>query len=216
MTFTPDNLPPPHLKALSINNPWGWCCVNGVKDIENRDWYTDVRGTVLIHVGLREDEDFDYEGWQRICGREIPHVSDMQAGGIIGQVDIVDCVTHTRSPWFFGRYGFVLANAVAYDAIIPCKGALGFFRPDYTSRYKVKEPKPPQKKKGFCVIRARSRDEANMQASRHQWGADEWRYVERPTQLCGIHGSSLRINVIIGPDIDEREVAFRGLTQFLS
>jgi hypothetical protein len=60
---------------------------------------------------------------------------EMRAAGgcIVGKVDIVDCVTAnsgvaaSRSPWFFGRYGFVLANPIAFAAPIPCKGALGFF-----------------------------------------------------------------------------------------
>lgn len=48
-------------------------------------------------------------------------------GCIVGTVDIVDCVSKSDSPWFFGRYGFVLANPVAFEKPIPCKGALGFF-----------------------------------------------------------------------------------------
>ena len=48
-------------------------------------------------------------------------------GHIVGKVDIVDCVTESESPWFFGRHGFVLANPVAFARPVPCKGALGFF-----------------------------------------------------------------------------------------
>jgi len=129
------------MKALSVNNPWGWCIVNGLKPIENRDWKTSYRGTVLIHVGLKTVDAFAYEMWERVSGKTIPCVSDMPIGGIIGQVDIVDCVSESESHWFFGKYGFVLENAVPYEEIIPCKGALGFFTPDYNSRYKTKLPK---------------------------------------------------------------------------
>ena len=31
-------------------------------------------------------------------------------GAIIGEVDIVDCVTKSTSPWFEGPFGFVLRN----------------------------------------------------------------------------------------------------------
>ena len=43
---------------------------------------------------------------------------------------IVDCVTVSGNVWFGGPYGFVLKDAVAYDEPIPCKGALGFFKPN--------------------------------------------------------------------------------------
>lgn len=37
------------------------------------------------------------------------------------------CVTRSDSPWFFGRYGFVLAD-VRPVPFFPVKGALGFFK----------------------------------------------------------------------------------------
>ena len=41
---------------------------------------------------------------------------------------IVDCVSSMDSRWFFGKYGFELRDAFPVD-LIPCKGALGFFKP---------------------------------------------------------------------------------------
>lgn len=49
------------MKAISINQPWAWCIVNGYKPIENRDWATQFRGTVLIHAGKKFKEDNDPE-----------------------------------------------------------------------------------------------------------------------------------------------------------
>lgn len=49
-----------------------------------------------------------------------------QRGGIVGVADVVDCVAASNSPWFVGRYGFVLANQRPLP-FIPVKGALGFF-----------------------------------------------------------------------------------------
>jgi hypothetical protein len=53
---------------------------------------------------------------------------DCRFGGIIGQVDIVDCVDKSASPWFVGPFGFVLRNPRILP-FRPCKGALGFFNP---------------------------------------------------------------------------------------
>lgn len=61
-------------------------------------------------------------------GREASarHSAEAKRGGIIGVAEIVDCVEASDSPWFFGRYGFVLRNARPVE-FIPVKGALGFF-----------------------------------------------------------------------------------------
>ena len=148
------------MKALSINQPWAWLIVNGFKDIENRDWPTRYRGTVLVHAGMKMSND-DFLDVKDMISRMpetieainnhpmkcTPRILKEQwMGGIVGQVDIVDCVSESTSPWFFGKYGFVLANPVAFDVIRPCKGALGFFEPDYNSRYSEKKPKEKKEK----------------------------------------------------------------------
>jgi len=34
------------------------------------------------------------------------------------------------APWFVGKYGFVRENPEVYEKPIPCRGQLGFFRPE--------------------------------------------------------------------------------------
>ena len=48
-------------------------------------------------------------------------------GVVLGTVQIVDCVTESDSPWFFGKFGFVLRDPEAFAAPIPAKGQLGFW-----------------------------------------------------------------------------------------
>jgi len=112
--------------AISIKQPWAWLIIAGHKDIENRGWETRYRGPVLIHAGKKMD--FDPKvGWDW----DWPDISPpdrFDVGGIVGQAEIVDCVTESSSPWFFGRYGFVLRNARPLP-FRPCRGQLGFFRP---------------------------------------------------------------------------------------
>jgi hypothetical protein len=52
------------------------------------------------------------------------------AGGIVGVADIVDCVTASKSPWFVGNFGFVIANARPLP-FYACRGALGFWKCEY-------------------------------------------------------------------------------------
>jgi hypothetical protein len=50
----------------------------------------------------------------------------MRRGGLIGQVQIVDMITRSSSPWFSGPIGYVIGDAKKLP-FVPCKGALGFF-----------------------------------------------------------------------------------------
>lgn len=116
--------------ALSIRQPWAWLIVNGHKDIENRDWAAHFRGDFLIHAakGMTNDE---YETALFVAqknGIRIPTKNDLVRGAIIGAAELNQCVTTSESPWFFGTYGFLLRNAVAFTDPIPYKGSLGFFR----------------------------------------------------------------------------------------
>lgn len=117
------------MKAISIRQPWAWLIVNGYKDIENRTWETRIRGTVAIHAGKAhgraEREDYD-----RVRAKRpeiaMPPFDKLHFGAVVGSVEIVDCVSQSKSSWFSGPIGFVLANGK------PCKpvhmgGKLGFF-----------------------------------------------------------------------------------------
>lgn len=129
------------MKALSVRAPWWWAILHAGKDIENRDWSTNYRGRVLLHAskwwsmsGVADDGETIGAIYRQAGGqpRDHGHTYGMMkaAGGcIVGSVEIIDCVDRSDSPWFFGKFGFVLANPVAFDAPIPCKGALGFFNP---------------------------------------------------------------------------------------
>lgn len=123
------------MKALSIRQPWAWLIVHAGKDIENRTWPTRFRGRVLIHASKgvtrsEYDEACWFMGEQGIDYGRLPLFDDLQRGGIIGEAEIVDCVTESKSPWFAGPYGFVLRNAKPLP-FRPCKGALGFFRSSF-------------------------------------------------------------------------------------
>ena len=125
--------------AISIQQPFAWLIAAGHKDIENRDWPTRFRGPVLIHAGKRMYDGFEDAqdwGWP-----DIERPCDFDLGGIVGEAEIVDCVTESASRWFFGRYGFVIQNA-RLTPFRPCRGQLKFFTPDFAPQPKVVRPKP--------------------------------------------------------------------------
>jgi hypothetical protein len=126
------------MKALSVRAPWWWFILYSGKTIENRDWPTKFRGTIYLHASKwwKFDEGYaDIQAALECCGKQRDAVAKQlefralheARGCIVGTIDIVDCVSHSASPWFFGDYGFVLENPVAFAKPIPLKGALGFF-----------------------------------------------------------------------------------------
>lgn len=122
--------------AISVRQPWAWLILHAGKDIENRTWPTRFRGRVAIHAskGMTRQEYEDAMNWIVLNARlaldfREPKMEELQRGGIVGEVNIVDCVTASKSPWFVGEYGFVLRDARPLP-FLPCKGSLGFFKPD--------------------------------------------------------------------------------------
>jgi hypothetical protein len=116
------------MKALSVQQPWAWLVINGIKDIENRKWSTKFRGEFLIHTGRT----FDMKGY---CWIEenmpevfamLPELGAFRMGGIVGKATLVDCIMQSESKWFFGPYGFVLTRATSLPWR-PYRGKLGFF-----------------------------------------------------------------------------------------
>lgn len=153
---------PPELqgmKALSVRQPWVWAIFHAGKDIENRDWserYQGLRdarrladeyarsggGDFLIHAsaGMTRAEYEDFIDTVHAISRthplpvglRVPAMVDLRKGGIVGIATLAGVVLAHPSPWFFGPIGLLLRN-VRPLPFMPCKGALGFFRPDVTN-----------------------------------------------------------------------------------
>lgn len=113
--------------ALSVRQPWAWAFFNPgpdgrPKDVVNRTWATARRGPVFIHAA--KTLDMDGVRWLEARGWRLP--AGYVTGGIVGAARIVDCVRRHDSPYFFGPFGFVLADARAVP-FRPMRGKLGFF-----------------------------------------------------------------------------------------
>jgi len=116
------------MKCLSVRQPWAWLIVHGHKDIENRSWVTKYRGRILIHAPLT----FNLKAWLyvRTTFSEIAlptSQGDFATGAIIGSIILVDIVQESTSPWYEGRYGWVLADPLVYVAPQRYRGRLGLF-----------------------------------------------------------------------------------------
>ncbi|CAK9889160.1 ASCH domain-containing protein [Pseudomonas fluorescens] len=116
------------MKALSIKQPWAWLIIHGGKDIENRTWHTKLRGRFLVHAskGMTSNEFTQALLFCSERGLPMPDRDDMMRGGIIGSVELVDSVDHSKSPWYTGDKAFALHDPKPLP-FIPLKGRLGFF-----------------------------------------------------------------------------------------
>lgn len=148
------------MKALSIKQPWAQLICAGmlltekvdsgegmstvrlhgkvvIKDIENRNWpipsWFKLPQRIYVHASKKRDENAMWWLMEKGFAPAVIlglYTDRVPIGCIIGEVDIVSCVTSSDSPWFEGPYGFVLANPQLYEKPTPCKGKLGFFQPE--------------------------------------------------------------------------------------
>lgn len=142
--------------ALSVRQPWAWAIIYAGKDIENRSWQAvnhglRQRGRIAIHAakGMTRDEYEDTRDflWKLKAG--CPEAKDLARGGIIGTVEVVDVVSESASPWFFGPRGLVLRNPEPCE-FIPAVGQLGYFEWKFADASIVPKPAawmlPPKEK----------------------------------------------------------------------
>jgi hypothetical protein len=124
--------------ALSLKQPWAALLAHGHKTIEVRRWPTARRGRVLIHAARVSDD--RPQAWAHVP----PELLDAArlVGGIIGEGEVLDCLTyrssevfvrdqarHLNDPSWFepqGLYGFVFGNLTPLP-FYSCPGWMRFF-----------------------------------------------------------------------------------------
>lgn len=124
-------LPP----VLSVRQPWPFAIFHGGKDVENRPRRLGYRGPLLIHssASITREEAEDFRDFILAQGLRGPwcagrNAMELPTGVILGVVDVVDCVEDSPSPWFMGKFGYVLANPRPFATPIAAKGQLGLWR----------------------------------------------------------------------------------------
>jgi hypothetical protein len=122
------------LPALSVRQPWAWLIVTVNKDIENRSSRTRHRGPLPVHAAT-SSADLHEDGIAKLERRHGIKLPDEYAmGGIVCVVDVVDCKSHTGSPWHHpGAIGWVLRRPRRL-LFRKATGALSLFRPKFRKR----------------------------------------------------------------------------------
>lgn len=100
-------------RALSLIQPWAWCVIYGPKDIENRTWWSTLRGPLWIAASAQVTRRYYDQAKELIesiaPGLVVPALKDLDYGCIIGRATITDVIlpggyrwtghiTRTRAP----------------------------------------------------------------------------------------------------------------------
>jgi hypothetical protein len=84
------------MKAISIPQPWAWLVVRGYKEMEKRSWKPEHRGPLLIHAGSRMVSREEYARFVVYCRStgiaRFPSIDEFDCGGIVGKIDVIDCL----------------------------------------------------------------------------------------------------------------------------
>ena len=130
------------MKALSVWQPWAWLIVNGYKHVENRTWILPeamAGQRIYVHASKRED----WTAW-RIIKNKHPEIwakisqdglvvnegfrRALPRGYLVGEVTLKSCGWGYPSGWAEPDYWqWILADPVAFEIPIPCRGRQGLF-----------------------------------------------------------------------------------------
>jgi hypothetical protein len=113
------------LRCLAIRQPFAWAIVAGAKNIENRSWTTEHRGTIVIQASSTKTE------INRVAkAHGLPSFTFTQSA-LIGVADLIDVVPLSEeletNPWAWGPYCWRLANARVFVEPIASKGKLNLY-----------------------------------------------------------------------------------------
>lgn len=134
------------MKAFTAYQPFALAIVAGIKPHETRPRRTKIRGRVAVHAGIkgldavlkgRSEEDRE----KIITLQHQPPFIDnvLYRGGIVGTVEIVDCVpveevvndTTERErllgDYSPGRFAWILKNPIMFEKPIPARGHQGWW-----------------------------------------------------------------------------------------
>lgn len=136
------------ITALSIRQPWAWAILYLGKDLENRTWSTDWRGSFVIHASkacTRAEYYACLATCREVAGSSVlkvfPPLAALPRGGIVGAARLVDVLPRCPSwpcshPWHMRddergtgetQYGFRLDRVRPAPRFVPCDGRLGFW-----------------------------------------------------------------------------------------
>jgi hypothetical protein len=148
------------LRALSLTQPWPFIVMNFGKDVENRSINIgNYRGPLLLHAAKGMTAE-DYEAAVNFVrarfGFALAHLIPppnsplLVRGAIVARTNVVNQIrpgeelllSEDQRKWYMGLHAYVFDRVVS-TPIVPCKGALGFWRVPAEVIAELDEKTPP-------------------------------------------------------------------------
>ena len=128
--------PAPGERCLSIRQPFAHLILMGIKTVENRSWPAQYRGRLWIHAA----KTLDAKSWSDVFDADdftdLPALSSLPLGSIIGAAEVWDCVELDDVPdgadpggFASGEWCWLLRDPRPLAKPFPCKGALRLWTP---------------------------------------------------------------------------------------
>ncbi len=126
--------------ALTLTAPWASIVIDGPKSIENRSWAPPA-WVVGQRIAIHASKTYSEEDWLRarsiLIKAGVDTIAAMETWknwkaraaiigtarvtGFIDDADATRTIDH-RNPWFFGRFGWLLADRRSLAEPLPCRG----------------------------------------------------------------------------------------------
>jgi hypothetical protein len=123
------------MKALSFRQPWAELVLQGRKTMDLRTYNTHYRGRLAVHASQTIERDN--------CLQHDLEPADLQTGGVVGTVELVDVVPLDEAAYEAhrdehlagrryrqGLYGWILARPERWPQMIPARGRTNLFSVD--------------------------------------------------------------------------------------
>ncbi|MBP7583460.1 MAG: ASCH domain-containing protein [Spirochaetes bacterium] len=120
------------MKAISIRQPWAELIIRGIKDVENRSWFTEHRGLLAIHAArtfyFNLDNKAEREEWEELRDEYGLDKDKLVYGALVGTVEVVEVTKQVKSKWHVqGSWGWYVTNAKRLEKPVPVRGMPGLF-----------------------------------------------------------------------------------------
>jgi hypothetical protein len=121
---------PRPLLGLTLWRPWSALIAAGIKRIENRPWHPEPRlqrgEWFAVHAGKKYDDTCSAMAAKLGTPLSWFTKDKLDESAIVCVARYDGYVTSSEDGWFFGPFGWLLGEVVAFQPI-PCKGAQGLW-----------------------------------------------------------------------------------------
>lgn len=131
-----------NIRGLTLIRPWPYAIINCGKPLENRSWIPGPNQLrkgdwIALHAGKKWDKDAAY--WiLNTIGERVPSEDKHTQGAIVALLRYNGYITESKSPWFFGPYGWTWSEMFVITPI-PHKGAQGLWTLEPEAMEKIEE-----------------------------------------------------------------------------